>query len=124
HCVAGTRGAELHEGIPWEYVPAVIRKGSDPLSDSYSGFRNNWNAAGERPTTGLTGYLRERGVGSVYLCGLARDYCVKWSADDAVAAGFRAVFLWDLTRSVDPSTDATVRRELEEAGVELVDSTT
>lgn len=122
HCVAGTHGAELHEGIPWERVSAVIRKGSDPGSDSYSGFRNNWNAAGERPATGLAGYLRERGVGRVYLCGLARDYCVKWSAEDAVAAGFDAVFLWELTRAVDPSADVAVRRDLEAAGVGIVDS--
>lgn len=123
HCVAGSRGAELHEEIPWERVEAVIRKGTDPGSDSYSGFRNNWDAAGQRPYTGLAGYLRERGVDRVYLCGLARDYCVKWSAEDAAAAGFQPVFLWDLTRAVDPSSDATVRQELERAGVQVVDST-
>lgn len=117
HCVQGTRGAELHPAIPWGHVSAVIRKGADRAVDSYSGFRNNWDARGERPPTGLTGYLRERGVEEVSLCGLARDYCVKWSAEDAAAAGFRATVLWELTRPVDPTSDERVRAELERAGV-------
>lgn len=117
HCVQGTPGAELHPDLPWSGVVAVIRKGTDPRSDSYSGFRNNWNPSGERPSTGLTGYLRERGVTTVYLCGLARDYCVRWSAEDAAAAGFETHVLWDLTRSVDPSGDAALRRSFEDAGI-------
>ena len=120
HCVQGTHGAELHPSIPWERVSAIIRKGADPDADSYSGFRNNWDAAGERPPTGLAGYLRERGVETVALCGLARDYCVKWSAEDAAAAGFRAVVLWELTRAVDPGSDARVRAALDAAGVTVV----
>lgn len=119
HCVQGTPGAELHPSIPWDRVSAVIRKGTDAESDSYSGFRNNWNRAGERPPTGLLGYLREREVETVFLCGLARDYCVKWSAEDAAAAGLHAVVLWDLTRPVDPSSDEAVRSDLERAGVEV-----
>ena len=54
------------------------------------------------------------------LCGLARDFCVKWSAEDAAAAGFRTRFLWDLTRPVDPSSDGRVRADLERAGVAIV----
>jgi nicotinamidase/pyrazinamidase len=119
HCVQGTPGAELRAGLPWERVSAVIRKGAQRDVDSYSGFRNNVDAAGRRPTTGLAGYLRERGVTDVVLCGLARDYCVKWSAEDAVAAGFRATVLWALTRPVDPASDARVRAELERAGVRV-----
>lgn len=122
HCVQGTEGAELHPSLPWIRAEAVIRKGTDPRSDSYSGFRNNWNPSGQRPPTGLAGYLRERGVEDVFLCGLARDYCVKWSAEDAATEGFRAFFLWELTRSVDPSGDEEVRRDLEEAGVRIVES--
>lgn len=120
HCVQGTTGAELSPRIDWDRLSAVIRKGSDADADSYSGFRNNWNARGERPTTGLAGYLRERGVGAVHLCGLARDYCVKWSAEDAAAAGFDTTVLWDLTRPVDPTSDERVRKELENAGVRVV----
>ena len=122
HCVQGTEGAELHPALPWDRVAAVIRKGTDPRSDSYSGFRNNWNPEGERPETGLAGYLRERGVEAVYLCGLARDVCVRWSAEDAADAGFETWVLWDLTRSVDPSGDEELREALEEAGVRVTDS--
>jgi len=122
HCVQGTPGAELHSSLDWRSVSAIIRKGTDPGSDSYSGFRNNWNIHGMRPATGLEGYLRERGVDTVVVCGLARDYCVKWTAEDAAEAGFRTVFLWDLTRPVDPSADASVRKTLEDAGVTVLTS--
>lgn len=123
HCVQGSAGARLHDEIPWERISAVIRKGTDALTDSYSGFRNNWNPAGERPKTGLAGYLRERGITEVVLCGLARDVCVKWSAEDAAAEGFRTAVLWHLTRAVDPGSDATVRADLERAGVRMVEHT-
>ncbi|MGK7312986.1 MAG: nicotinamidase [Candidatus Longimicrobiales bacterium M2_2A_002] len=122
HCVQGTRGAELHADMDWTPIEAVIRKGTDPESDSYSGFRNNWNPDGERPATGLEGYLRERGIETVVLCGLARDVCVKWTAEDAADAGFRTLFLWDLTRPVDPESDREVRTGLEEAGVEVIEA--
>lgn len=119
HCVQGTEGARLHPVLDWRRVSAIIRKGMDPGSDSYSGFRNNWTPAGDRPPTGLAGYLRERGVEDVYVCGLARDVCVKWTAEDAIAEGFRTVFLWNLTRAVRPEDDARVRADLEAAGVEV-----
>jgi nicotinamidase/pyrazinamidase len=112
HCVQGTAGAALHQGLPLDRVDAIIRKGTDPGVDSYSGLRNNWDARGERPPTGLAGYLRERGMTDVTVCGLARDYCVKWTAEDAADAGFRVRFLWELTRSVDPAGDDRVRADL------------
>jgi nicotinamidase/pyrazinamidase len=123
HCVQGTPGAALHPDLPWDRISAVIRKGADPDVDSYSGFRNNWDAAGTRPVTGLGGCLRERGVEELFLCGLARDFCVKWSAEDAAAAGFRTRVLWDLTRPVDPGSDERVRRDLERAGVAVLRGT-
>ena len=122
HCVQGTLGARLHPDVTWDRVSAIIRKGTDVTVDSYSGFRNNWNAARTRPPTGLTGYLRERGVEEVFICGLARDFCVKWSAEDAAAAGFRTHVLWDLTRPVAPATDEWVRADLERGGVRVIDS--
>jgi nicotinamidase/pyrazinamidase len=122
HCVQGTPGAELHPEMDWRPVNAVIRKGADPRADSYSGFRNNWDARGERPTTGLEGYLRERGVETVIVCGLARDVCVKWTAEDAAMAGFRTIVLWDLTRPVDPGADDRVRKDLENESVEVMSS--
>lgn len=122
HCVQGTPGAELHPDIDWDPVSAIIRKGSDPRVDSYSGFRNNWNPDGERPSTGLAGYLREQGIEDVYVCGLARDVCVKWTAEDAVEAGCRTHLLWDLTRSVQPEHDEAVRKALEDIGVIVLES--
>lgn len=124
HCVQGTPGAELVRGLPWEMASVVIRKATAPDVDSYSTFRNNWDRHGARPPTGLAGYLRERGVRDVWICGLARDYCVRWSAEDAVHAGFTAHVIWDLTRPVDPGADAAVRDALEAAGVAIVQSDT
>jgi nicotinamidase/pyrazinamidase len=120
HCVQGTAGAMIHSSCPMDAVAAIIRKGTDPLCDSYSGFRNNWNSMGERPPTGLAGYLKDLGITDAFLCGLARDFCVKWSAEDAAAAGFRTWVLWDLTRPVDPSSDEKVRSDLVSRGVHII----
>jgi nicotinamidase/pyrazinamidase len=119
HCVQGTPGAELHPSLAQERISAIIRKGTEAGVDSYSGFRNNWDATGARPPTGLAGYLNERGVRDVFLCGLARDFCVKWSAEDAAAVGFRATVLWDLTRPVDRASDERVRHDLHAANVKI-----
>jgi len=122
HCIQGSPGAALHADLPQEPIAAVIRKGMESDSDSYSGFRNNWNPRGERPGTGLDGYLRERGICDVVVCGLARDVCAKWTAEDAAEAGFGVTFLWDLTRLVDPSGDEQVRADLEQAGARVIDA--
>lgn len=122
HCVQGTPGAALHEGLPWERVQVIVRKGDDADTDSYSAFRSHWNPRGERVPTGLAGYLRERGIVQVFICGLARDVCVKWSAEDGARAGFQVHVLWDLTRAVDPGSDARVRAELQRAGVRITAS--
>ena len=120
HCVQGTAGAALHPALPFDRADAIIRKGTDPLVDSYSAFRNNWNAAGLRPSTGLAGYLRDRGIEQVFICGLARDVCVKWTAEDAAEAGFQTFVIWDLTRAVDPATDNGVQKNLRARGVQIV----
>lgn len=121
HCVQDTAGARLHLGLPGAPLDAVIRKGQDPAVDSYSAFRNNWNRDGERPATGLGAYLKERGIGRVWLAGLARDYCVKWSAEDAVAMGFVTTVLWDLTRPVDPASDDAVAKALRDRGIDVIE---
>ena len=112
HCVAGTPGAALHGAIDWSPLDLIVRKGTDPAVDSYSAFRENHGPGGTRPPTGLAGWLRERGVAEVHVCGLARDVCVLWTVQDAVALGFRARMLWDLTRPVTPDTDAATRAAL------------
>ncbi len=119
HCVQGTPGAALHEGLPMEPVTLVLRKGHRPDADSYSAFRENVGAGGTRPPTGLAGWLRERGITRVFSCGLARDYCVRWSALDGRSAGFGVVVLEDLVRSVAPAAAAETTRALALAGVVL-----
>lgn len=113
HCVQGTPGAQLHPYIDWSAVDVVIRKGSSMAVDSYSGFRENHDVQGNRTPTGLAGWLRERGVDDIVVCGLARDVCVLWTAQDAVALGFRVRLLWDLTRPVTPASDDATRAALQ-----------
>jgi nicotinamidase/pyrazinamidase len=122
HCVQGTAGAALHSDIDWSPVDLILRKGSDPSVDSYSAFRENHGPDGSRPSTGLAGWLRERGVSEVYVAGLARDVCVLWTVQDALALGFRAHVLWDLTRPVTPDSDADTREALTSVGIGIVES--
>ncbi len=120
HCVQGTRGAELHPGLDQAKLQALIRKGMDPMTDSYSGFSDN---AGRNPT-GLDGLLRARGVSKLYIAGLALDYCVRWSALDArrLLPEVEVLVVVDATRPVDPRTGETALRDLTVAGVRLVRS--
>ena len=120
HCVQGTAGAALHPGIDWSALDVVIRKGSNPEVDSYSGFRENHGPQGQRPRTGLAGWLRERGVDEVHVCGLAREVCVLWTAQDALERGFRTQLLWDLSRPVTPASDDATRATLHARGIAIV----
>ena len=119
HCIQGTPGAALHPSLPWDKAAAVIRKATDPGVDSYSAFRNNWNSQGNRPPTGLAGYLKDRGVEDLFLCGVAGDFCIKWTAEDALDEGFRVHVIWDLCRSIDPSSDELVCSDLASRGAEI-----
>ena len=97
HCVQGTAGAAFHPELRTDGADLVLRKGFRPGIDSYSAFFEN-----DRTTpTGLAGYLRERGVERVLLTGLATDFCVGFSALDALASGFETVVLEDLCRGLD-----------------------
>jgi len=122
HCVQGTPGAALHPDIDWSPVDLILRKGKRLDVDSYSAFRENHGPDGQRPSTGLAGWLRARGVSEVYAVGLARDVCVLWTVQDALAAGFRAHMVWDLTRPVTPESDEATRATLDRLGVGIVDS--
>ena len=74
---------------------------------------------GERPATGLAGWRHERRIREVHVCGLARDYCVLWSAQDAAISGFAVRFLWELTRPVSAANDAATRIALTECGIHI-----
>jgi nicotinamidase/pyrazinamidase len=122
HCVAATRGAALHPALPDHALTLVLRKGTRPEVDSYSAFRENVGPDGRRPSTGLAGWLRDRGIQRVFLCGLARDFCVLWSAEDAAASGFDVIVLDDLTRPVFPDRAGETDAALARAGVRLARS--
>lgn len=117
HCVQGTPGAMLDPRVDWNAADLILRKGSRAQVDSYSALRENHGPLGTRPSTGLAGWLRERGIAEVHVCGLARDYCVLWTAQDAAEAGFRVRFLWPLTRPVTSQGDAPTRMALHAAGI-------
>jgi len=97
HCVQGTAGADFHKELKIPRAEVVIRKGFRAAIDSYSTFREN-----DRKTlTGLAGYLRERGLSRVFLAGLALDFCVRYSAEDACGEGFTVVVIEDACRAID-----------------------
>ena len=97
HCVQGTYGAEFHRGLQIPHAELILRKGYHRVIDSYSAFYEN----DRRTPTGLTGYLRERGFKSVFLAGLAYDFCVRYSAEDAHREGFEVFVVEDCCRAID-----------------------
>jgi nicotinamidase/pyrazinamidase len=117
HCVQGTPGAEFHAGLDIPHAQLVLRKGHRSDIDSYSAFYEN-----DRTTpTGLAGYLRERGLTRVFLAGLALDFCVRYSAEDAHRCGFEVVVVAEACRGidVDGSMEAT-RRSLNDLAIPIV----
>lgn len=120
HCIQGSRGAEFHSGLDLPHAQLVIRKGCNPDIDSYSAFLE----ADRVTTTGLAGYLKERGIDTVYMVGLALDFCVMFSALDARAAGFNAFVVLDACRAIDLNGSlATAIERMQVAGVGLIQST-
>ena len=114
HCVQGSKGAAFHPRLDTEAAHLILRKGFRPQIDSYSAFFEN-----DRTTsTGLEGYLRARRIHTVTLVGLATDYCVAYSALDAVRLGFRTVVKLNLCRAIDlDGSLAEAIDELADAGV-------
>lgn len=119
HCVQGTHGAAFADRLVVPHAHGVIRKGHHAHTDSYSAFLE----ADRKTPTGLAGLLRERGVQTVYLAGLALDFCVAWSALDAMARGFEAIVIEDACRAIDThgSLDAA-RRAFADAAVRVIAS--
>jgi nicotinamidase/pyrazinamidase len=120
HCVQNTRGAELASGLNQNRITKIFQKGTDAGVDSYSGLFDN----GHRKSTGLGEWLKERGVTEVFVCGLATDYCVKFTALDAAQSGFKTSFIEDASRGVNvrPGDVADAITEMKRAGVSIVTS--
>lgn len=117
HCVEGTDGAAFHPDLDTTHTELVLRKGFRPEIDSYSAFFEN---DGET-RTGLAGYLRERGIDTLYVCGLATDFCVKWSAVDGRAEGFDVFVVEEATRGIDQNGSlAQAWKEMNDAGVQVI----
>ena len=121
HCVQNTPGADFAPGLDGGRWAKVVLKGTDADIDSYSGFYDN----GHRMATGLGDYLKQKGVGTVFVAGLATDYCVKFTALDARALGFVTFVVRDCCRGVDlnPGDVEGAVDEMRAAGVGIVDST-
>ncbi len=122
HCVRGSKGADFHPGFDPSPINLIVHKGSDPDLDSYSAFLEN----DHRTPTGLEHYLKGLGIRELYLCGLATDFCVFYSAMDAVQMGFAVTLVRDATAGVDAPAGSVERaiREMTAAGVVLADSQT
>jgi nicotinamidase/pyrazinamidase len=119
HCIQRSSGARFHDSLSWTTAQMVIRKGFRPAIDSYSAFFEN----DKTTPTGLTGYLRERGLTRVFCCGLAFDFCVRYSAVDAHAQRFETLVIEDACRAIDMDGSAQATRDsLGAQGIALINS--
>lgn len=120
HCVQGTVGAQLASGLQQEQIAKVFPKGTDAGIDSYSGLFDN----AYRKSTGLGEWLKSRGVTEVFVCGLATDYCVKFTTLDAAQFGFKTYLIEDASRGVNlqPNDVADAVAEMKHAGIIIVQS--
>lgn len=122
HCVQNSSGAKLHPDLEAERIARVFQKGEKQNVDSYSGFFDN----DHQSETGLGAYLKAEHMGEVYVCGLATDYCVKYSALDSVALGFKTFMIEDAARGVNlkPGDVQDAIDEMKAAAVKIVQSNT
>lgn len=120
HCVQNTAGAEFHPELKTSLIKKTFRNGTDKNVDCYSGFFDN----ARRSSTGLEAYLKDNGVDRVYICGLATDYCVKFTALDAAELGFETYLVEDACRGVNLKAGDAGRalEEMRAAGVKIVSS--
>ena len=117
HCVQGSKGAEFHPDLNIEQANAILRKGSNPFIDSYSAFFEN-----DRKTpTGLDGYLKSLEIEKINLVGLATDFCVNYSAQDAANLGYKVSVLEKMCRAIDLNGSlAAAKSEMQDCGVEFI----
>jgi len=118
HCVQGTAGAEFSTELEHHRIEAIFRKGTDPTIDSYSGFYDN----GRLKSTGMADYLRGKGITEVHLAGLAADYCVYYSAKDALQEGFKVYYLEDAVRAINQEGFEKAKADLLEHGAHIIRS--
>lgn len=120
HCIEGTNGSSFYKDLQEEKADLVIRKGRNMNLDSYSAFYEN----DKKTLTGLSGYLKDHGIDKVYICGLALDWCVFFSAMDSMQQGFNTSVIMDLTRAIDLPVGFVLEREeaMKKAGIGLVES--
>jgi nicotinamidase/pyrazinamidase len=117
HCVQGTSGAELHPALSIPHAELILRKGFRVSIDSYSAFLENDHFT----ATGLAGYLRERGLRRLFICGLAYDYCVRFSAIDGTALDFECLVIEDASRAVGlPGSVEATDKAFAEAGIQRI----
>ncbi|MBF8150509.1 bifunctional nicotinamidase/pyrazinamidase [Winogradskyella sp. F6397] len=118
HCVQGTEGAAFHPDLHTNNFEAIFRKGTDKTIDSYSAFYDN----GHLKSTGLTGYLKEKGISQVYFCGLAADICVYFSIIDAFNEGFDCIFIEDASKALDNEHLKQLKIEMIAKGIKVLTS--
>ena len=118
HCIQGSLGAEIHSTLNVNKVEGIFRKGMDVEIDSYSAFYDN----GYKKSTGIAGYLRERKIKKVYVCGLAADYCVYYTAKDSLKENFETYIIEDATRAIDPNGFVKATEKILSAGGQIIKS--
>ena len=112
HCVQETEGAEFSSQLVTKRIETIFRKGMDKNIDSYSGFFDN----GKKKATGMGAYLKGRGVTSIYVCGLAADYCVYFTASDGLEMGFESTIISDATLPIDKKNFKKVLEDFKSKG--------
>lgn len=116
HCIQHTHGAEIHREINREAIDEIIYKGQNLQIDSYSAFFDN----NHLEKTAMDDLLKKKDIEHICVVGLARDYCVKWTAMDGRQLGYHTYFIFDATKPVHADTDDEVRKELKNARVKIV----
>jgi len=118
HCLQGSKGAELHPKLNTLKCETIFRKGTNKEIDSYSAFYDN----GHLKSTGLAGYLKEKGTTELFICGLAADICVYYSIRDAVKEGFKCFFIEDASEALDNEGFKKIKKEMVDMGVKIISS--
>jgi len=118
HCTQGSRGAAFAPDLHLQKVEAIFRKGTDIDIDSYSGFYDN----GHRKNTGLAAYLRGRNISEIYLAGLAGDYCVYFSAKDALQEGFTTYLIDNAIRAINKEDYQKAKADIIQKGGKIINS--